>query len=99
MRPLPLVLVAILLSGCSINICPGNLDLSEPMNVFERPDMGSYKKVMDKSVSFEGEVHSLKAYNVGNGSYYVEFQPIRSASSKLYGPFDGDPEEDLRCKE
>jgi hypothetical protein len=93
-----ILLGAILLTGCAMNLCPENLNLTQENHIPYNNLPGNLGvKAFDKSISHAGEVHRLAIYESTQG-YYVRFEPLHFSAPRLYGPFNTSWREDLECK-
>ncbi len=87
----------LLLAGCVSNICPQQLNLTNPIPYNMQPSMMGMTKVYDQSISVKGEVYLLQVWSEGNGTYYVRYEPENFGGRTLYGPFIGNATTDIQC--
>lgn len=99
MRALLFSLVLLAFASCITSVCVENIEFSEDNFIAypDRPDFTRSVVSFDRTISHHAEPHVLKAFQITNDSYYVEFYPVR-AQSRLYGPFNGTFSEDVQCE-
>jgi len=93
-----LVFALLALSGCATSVCVDNLNISDEQFIpfVERPQLQRSAVIFDRTISHNQEPFVLKAYQLSNEIYYLEFYPAR-AQSRMYGPFNGSFSEHVQC--
>lgn len=97
---LTLILALLVLSGCATSVCVDNLNITEQefIQFPDRPNLARSSVVFDKTISYGAEPHVLRGHQINQTTYYVAFYPTR-AQSRLYGPYQGNFSDVIRCKQ